>query len=73
MTVAPQERVVDFYSSRSGVADVATVGEYVRVVKSGTSGRKTCFGPVPGEDTLNWKVVEIDWEEHEFLLAPQEQ
>jgi len=65
---ASQQEVVDYYRDADGVSQVGTVGEYVRVCK--TTERKTCFGPVERAPTLNWKVVEIDWKELEFLLAP---
>lgn len=62
--------VVAYYEERG--ASAGTVGEYVRVM-SGPS-EISAFGPVEDADTgpLGWKVVEINWEQESFLVAPND-
>jgi len=67
-TPKPQSEVVAYF--REKCAEVASVGGYVRV--SSGDFAKTCFGPMGDAEPHGWVVVEIDWKEREFLLAPRD-
>lgn len=64
---ATQREVLEFYQEE--VVGAWPVGDYVRV-KERESAAKACFGPLPDGPDLDWRVVEIDWTENQFLLAP---
>lgn len=64
---APQRDVLEFYRERA--VDAAAVGGYVRV-DSRTGKDIACFGPNAYIGSHGWQVVEINWDNRSFLLAP---
>lgn len=66
-TVSQQE-AVEYFQKHAG--DAAKVGGYVRVTEVSTRD-KSCFGPQQHDGIqLGWRVVEIDWIDPSFLMAP---
>jgi hypothetical protein len=64
-----QRVVLEYYQENAMTA--VPVGDYVRV-KVENRDSKACFGPDSEDISHGWQVIEIDFKEGQFLLAPIE-